>query len=396
MRSTVFHTLSQVPRGSWNLLAKRAGLYSSYEWLCSVEQETQGACRYLLVNADDGRPAGALPLYFTQRETNWYYDARFHFAELPPNGAGGTSCVAGNRRGYRNEPLLAEWLTDRQQDEVLRALLDGVRETAWEHGSDFAAFLYLSGHAKSLFDIAVSGSCGTVPRPVLGYGGDAWIDIHGISMADHLAAVSPKRRGLIRREMRHFSKHGLRITVEDPRKYVEKILYLVGQLAEKYGTENPDDEVRSLLERPEPALGAAARLFACWDGDTMVGMALGYEWGDRLYMRIAGFDYDRLPGAFEYFNTVIYEPLQHCYRAGLRGLHLGSGSHQAKALRGARIEPLVSLVLPLGKLLSTDPVNASARRTARRYWEGQFAAIPNAFDQGRWTRLLDLCSLPGE
>ena len=71
-----------------------------------------------------------------------------------------------------------------------------------------------------------------------------------------------------------------------------------------------------------------------------------YRWEDILYGRLAGFDYDRLRGAFEYFNLAFYRPFAYCARYGLTTLHLGIESRAAKALRGATMRPLWSAVVP--------------------------------------------------
>jgi hypothetical protein len=81
-------------------------------------------------------------------------------------------------------------------------------------------------------------------------------------------------------------------------------------------------------------------VFACFDGDMIVGFALGYRWGSELVLRAVGLDYERLSGADEYAQLAVHAPLRYCYQHGLRRLHLGTGSYAAKCRRGARPRPL--------------------------------------------------------
>ncbi len=81
-------------------------------------------------------------------------------------------------------------------------------------------------------------------------------------------------------------------------------------------------------------------MFGCRLGDDLIGFSLAYEWRSELLVRAAGFDYERLPGAYEYAQLVVFRPVEFCYERGLRRIHFGTASLAAKCRRGARVRPL--------------------------------------------------------
>ena len=377
MQVKVHDTLAAVPAVSWASVAAEAGLYSSYEWLTLVERETPGLCRYLLA-WDGTKVAGALPVYLVAGESNQYYDPRavFH-AALP--GRNGRYCLAGSRSGYSNEPLLAGSLTGDTQREVVTALLNELAVLSEAKGQRHSFFLYLND--RGLRRVT---ACAEHAYPVLSYSGDAWLAAPGLTFDDYLAGLSTTRRKTTRKEIRRFAEQGLSVTQADPRDRLDLIVEFARRGNEKYGIEDSEVELRTRFGRQCATLGAHGVLFVCHRGSTVVGVALAYRWRDWLYLRMSGFDHETASSAYLYFNVVIYEPLRYCYEAGLRGLHLGTGSHHAKATRGARVGPLASVALPMPGAARADPAAPTARAGLRRYWEQQFASTPHLFDRELW------------
>ncbi len=70
------------------------------------------------------------------------------------------------------------------------------------------------------------------------------------------------------------------------------------------------------------------------------GFCLYYVWGDTLFLRWGGLDYPRLVGAAEYFNVMYYSQVALAPELGVRWIHAGIKSPDAKALRGAELRPL--------------------------------------------------------
>jgi uncharacterized protein len=384
MRLEVHRSLAAIPRAAWNSLADEAGLYASYEWLTAVEATTRGYSRYLLAY-DGGRVVAGLPVYFVTEDLNDYYDPRSVFRNAVP-GPAGFYCLAGSRSGYSNEPLLAPAMTEASQREAVSSLLAGLDELANREGCGHSFFLYLNERGRRRIMACAGGA-----RPVLGYSGDAWADATGGCFDDYLARLTQTRRKTTRKEIRRFTDHGLWITRTDPREHLDLIVEFAGRVDAKYGVDiSPEDRLLD-FQRQCIALGDRGILFICHRQKAVLGVALGYVWHDRLYMRMSGFNHDLAPGAYKYFNVVIYEPLRYCYEAGLRGVHLGAGSHRAKAARGARITPLTSIALPVAGTSVIDPASAATRAGVRRYWEQQLAIMPYLFDSSQWRPVLDLC-----
>jgi hypothetical protein len=88
-------------------------------------------------------------------------------------------------------------------------------------------------------------------------------------------------------------------------------------------------------------------------------------WGDTLYLRWAGFDYDRLAGAAEYFNLVYYDQVMQAPKLGVRWIHAGIKAAEAKALRGAELRPLWLVDLTHDSVLAgrREEVRAHTLRT---------------------------------
>ncbi|WP_329570533.1 GNAT family N-acetyltransferase [Kitasatospora sp. NBC_01266] len=376
-------TLAAVPAATWAALATGAGLYFSHEWLSLVEQETPGRCRYLLAH-DGAGIAGALPVYLVAGEPNPYYDPQLLFRAAVP-GRGGRYCVAGSRSGYSGELLLADRLTQAEQRCAVAALLDELAVLARAEGQQHAFLLYLN--ARGLRQVA--GYAEDL-SPVLSYSGDAWLEAPGRSFDDYLAGLASGRRWTVRKEVRRFAEQGLTAVRADPRERLDLIVEFARLGNEKYGIEESEDELRTRFERQCAVLGEHGVLIEGRRGETVVGMALSYRWEDRLYLRMAGFDQSAPAGAYPYFNLVIYESLRYCYETGLRGVHLGTGSHDAKSARGARIGPLASVALPAAGAAGADPAAPTARSGVRRYWQQQVASRPHLVDRDLWRPWLDL------
>lgn len=153
-------------------------------------------------------------------------------------------------------------------------------------------------------------------------GADCVIDLAGTAIDDHVAALPTRQRRIsFRREERRFADSGLEIRRVD--------------LAEvQDGSQEPSARLRR-----EAALPGAV-VFACFDGDLIVGFSVAVERGSELALRIVDFDRERLSGAGGYAQLAVHAPLRWCYQRGLRRLQLGAESYQAKCRRGARPRPL--------------------------------------------------------
>jgi hypothetical protein len=390
LRSEVLASLRQITTTEWNELARADGLYSSHEWLTGVEVEGLGRCCYVTVR-DHDRLVAALPLYFVDRVGNSVYEPSGHFPGMP--AAGGTPVIMGSLSGYRNAPLIARDLPAQLRGRSLRALFHVARETIIANGGTTAALLFLTSGGLHRLEAAVT----EVPRPVLTWAGDAWLDVVGDSFLDYRNALSFNRRKTVRNELNRFARAGLALTLEEPWKYIDTIVALADQLNRKHRRVYSMQQHESSLNRQLETLGDHARVFVCRAGRTVIAVALAYEWDGWLYLRGGGFDYPSLRGACEYFNLTIYGPLRYCYERGLKGIHLGAGSHRAKAGRGARIGPLMSVLLSFDPDVSGDPLPMADRTETGRFWRGEMRLLPASYDPVQWKPVIAWsCGEPAE
>lgn len=382
LRCDVVDGIAEVSAEWWNALAAREGLYSSHEWLSAVEAETPGRCLYLVVRGE-ARLLGALPLYLMRKENNAFYAPRSHFPLLEDNGV---DCVGGSRSGYRTAVLVAADLDADARAEVLRVLFDGLGRVVGEERAGPVAFLFLTGEGVDRL-----AGIGGFSAPVLSYAADAWLPTCGSTFGDYLAAFPRTRRKTVLKEINRFERAGLAVAVEGAEGRETLIVSLVDQLNRKYGRIIPDEQQYEMLARQFGVLGDRARLFVCRRDADVVGVTLAYEWGDALYLRLVGFDYPKLPGAYEYFNLNIYAPLRYCYENGLAGVHLGAASHHAKAVRGAEITPLLSMIFSPegqpGPLVEPSQVNRTVA-----YWRQQVETLPRGADVQVWNEAITRCS----
>ncbi|MGW3173938.1 peptidogalycan biosysnthesis protein [Streptomyces sp. NPDC001153] len=356
-------SLTDVAAAEWDALAAIGGLYASHAWLDSVEREPGAGVEYLLARRRD-RLVGALPVYDVEVEHNPFYARQRHLDLL---GMGGSWTLAGARRGYRFE-LPAE--TDAEVDGLLAAALERA-EARGERGCLFpfvttrtARLLWERGAAVALD------------------GAEAAVVTDGASFEGYLRNLSSKRRVAVRHEFSTFRSAGYELGLEKLEDCYEEAAPLLGQLQRKYGHEARDEGMRDYLAGQVEMLGRYSRVFTARRSGRLVGFSLMYEFGEVLYARAVGFDYTQTEKAFEYYALCYYLPIEYMHQQGLRVLHLGMETYQAKVARGAHLSPLWSVALPLASSprAETSPVDTSEwlRRFGRR-------ALPDAEWQQPWT-----------
>ena len=161
-------------------------------------------------------------------------------------------------------------------------------------------------------------------------GADCVIDLAGTTIDDHVTALPTRqRRANFRREERRFADSGLEIRPVGLADHWDRLGPLLTAAQRGYGRRYAADE-----------LSARAVVFACFDGDLIVGFSLAFERGTELALRVVDLDCDRPAEADVYAQLAVHAPLRYCYQRGLRRLQLGTELYQAKCRRGARPRPL--------------------------------------------------------
>lgn len=372
------HSLSEIDPAEWDSLASAGGFYLSHEWLRLVEADKLATAEYLL--ADDGRRIiAALPVYDVNNEPlGLYQPGRLADGRWP-----GHYLLAGARRGFINGILAAPDLSIQQRDEAFCLLLAAIGRRVRERGADGAVFLHMTtAAADELLSADRDGCAQKVPVLTLV---DCVINIPGSGMDDYITTIPSPYRRKIRREMRVFGAADYEIAEVRLADCLAEAGSLVCNLQHRYGHMDDDEVWRDELGQMAELLGERGVVFSCRRDGALAGFALGYPYSETLYMRRCGFDYDRLRDAFEYFNLGYYLPLEYAYRQGLKRLHLGPTSHEAKVRRGATLAPLWGVTVCSAAQQDGEAALAWNRKAASEWFTSYGQASATLADPG-WAR----------
>jgi predicted N-acyltransferase len=285
-----------------------------------------------VLRGDGGGPVAVAPYAALTEPATALYRWNDVLAErgLPQIAADGL--LVGPRQGYRTQLPVAG---GHDRVAAVGALLEQLRERSLHHGGACVAMYVPTSDAQALV------AAGATAQPVL-LEADATFELPASGWDAWLATLPSKRRVSVRREVRRFEEAGYEIVRRPLSECVEQIPQLAGATQSRYGSSAPQDLWRKLLGMHIAAMGAAAQVALCMrpGDDEPVGFALYYVHGETLYLRWAGFDYSRLAGAAEYFNLMYYSHVVLAPQIGVRRLHAGIKTIEAKALRGARLRPL--------------------------------------------------------
>jgi predicted N-acyltransferase len=374
METVELDSLTEVDSADWNGLVGERSFYLTHQWLAAQDAGQPVSARYHLA-LGQGKPLGALPTYLVEQESHDGYrpdgraDGRWQ----------GRYLLAGSRRAYANDLLVASDLQVEQRRQVSRHLLDSAFRRAEGSGCDGVLFLYLGTRAAQAIREVDGGT------PLL-TGAQAVIDLPGGCFDDYLDGFASKRRREIRREMARFSAIGGTVEVARARDRWEELAELFGNLQQRYGQGGTRQGWRAIVQRQAQRLDDHALIFLCRVRGVVTGALLSYPWRGKLYLKLAGFDYSNASSSFEYFNLVYYHPIRYAYGHGLSTVHLGPEALEAKLRRGARLAPLWSLELKGGGSSSDEIRDFAFNEAEARRWRAAYPWCPQAFGESGWLR----------
>lgn len=368
--------LQDVAGEDWDRLAGDDGFYLSYDWLRFVESELaeseQDEPECYLLCAEPGNLQGALPLYRVRTPNRACFRGE-HFRDLL--GIDGAYLTAGASRGYRSTLLLAS--TGVARSETLATLIQTALAVAADDGCTGILLPFLT--TQALVEVAaVAPVRAAFDRPEA-----AMADCSG-GLTGYAGRASRKVRQNIRSDQVRFAKAGWvarQRKLEDCWPDAARLLH---SLERKYGNTG-----RSLHQLEASVTGQAKHLigrtvvFTCEDELGIAGISVGYQWRETLFVRFAGFDYDRLRDGREYFNLVIHAGVQYAGEAALKQSHLGPGSWEAKGYRGATLRPLWSGFIP-ARAVSADRGLDLVNRGAVHQWIAEITRRNMRFDPVEW------------
>lgn len=366
---------------TWDSLAGRH-FYSSAAWLgfCATDfGRESGAAVY----HRDGEPVCAVP--YVAADESLFSSYRWHDVltaqGLPAPAPDGL--LVGPREGYQTHLLGASRTTPDELADVVRQLRKAAAEV--DPAGHTCVAMYLGTE-----DVLALWRAGVTTTPVL-LETDAWIELPEGGWPEWEAGLSRNNRSTVRRDVRRFRDAGYRIEQVPMTECWDRLGALASGTQAKYGHATSADIELSSLRNHALCMGEAARtaLLTAPDG-AVVGFCLYYVWHDTLTLRWLGFDYDRLrlTNAGEYFNLCYYDNVERAGELGVRWLHAGVQSADAKVRRGARLRPLWLLDL------TEDSALAGADEAIRAHNAGRHAELKSnpvtakAVDDSAWEPFL--------
>ncbi|WP_263166129.1 GNAT family N-acetyltransferase [Streptomyces sp. SCSIO ZS0520] len=323
----------------WDALAQGAPFYLSSHWLRFVDTSPTGEPHYFALEDGPDLVAG-LPTHWNPREPHSGYQP----ATLLGAQGGGPALTVGGRRGYCSALLAAPGRSEAAAAEhTAKLLAHALEELPQAEGRWWWPYL-----TPDAVDTAVAAARLLGPlsaEEIHLVGADCVVDLIGESPEDLRHSLPTRqRRTNWQREMRRFEESGLRIRRTRLSEVCEEGASLLAQVQWKYGHDETVEQQRSSLRRQAEHLDDLSVVFEARDAEgRLVGFSLCYDWGTELSLRLVGFDYATAQDSATYAQVMLHAPLQYCYERGLRRLHLGTESYEAKCRRGARVRPLWAL-----------------------------------------------------
>ncbi|MEU6671572.1 GNAT family N-acetyltransferase [Streptomyces sp. NPDC046727] len=349
-------SLGGVPESAWDRLAG-PHFYSSSMWLghCADGSPHPPAA----VAARQGDRTVAVPVTpgYTPKQANYDWAATLAGRGLP--GIPGTGTLVGPTQGYQTA-LLGDLTDAGLVAEALRRARDTLDPSSGD-ASCVAMFLDTEG-------ARAAERAGVEAVPVL-LEPDAWIEVPEGGWDAWIASFPSKRRISIRREVRAFEEAGFTVSHVPLGECWELLPDLTVPAAAKYGASTERERFVKAFSTYVRTTGDAARVALCRRDGEPVGFCIYYVWQDSVFLRWAAFDYARLAKAAEYFNVVYYSQIALARQLGVRRLHAGKKTLDAKVNRGARLRPLWLLDL------SADSALAGHGELIRKHNADRLAAI---------------------
>ena len=107
-------------------------------------------------------------------------------------------------------------------------------------------------------------------------------------------------------------------------------------LVRRYRSARSRELVEATLLNIATHLAASTLLVTAKHDEAVRAFALFIAWRDELYARHVGFDYDFQAKLPLYFATLFYQPAQAAPEEGVKRIHYGIASDEAKLSRGCR------------------------------------------------------------
>ena len=363
----------------WDSLIGSGGFYGSHSWLRSVERHQQFTSSYAAARGSDGRLLGATPLYTArERPQERRFDPSAIFGALTEKPLF-PATIVGLRAGYSTDFPFAKGLGAADHYRVLSGLANEGRCSSGPAEGSFS-WLYISSNVLARIR-PVMPAC----PPVLLSEVSTSLHITWNDFEEYMTDQSAGRRRGIRRDLLTFERSACTISLARFDEHYEECVPLVVALQQRYGALDSVPVIRERLREQAMALGDSGMCFLCRLRGNLVGFSLFYKWRNELYARLVGFDYDRLPSdSRAYFSLLFYEPILHAINNDMHMIDYGISSIEAKAGRGAALQPRWSVLWHPGFDVSA-PMAWSHNKAFREKIIARYHAYSRSLANDMWS-----------
>jgi uncharacterized protein len=355
LRIEVAASAEELDRAGWDRMTGSGDLYLSTRWLRLLEDLDVGRPLHLLGREpESGSLVAGLACYLlTASNTPSSFTRVDRFLARAPGvrrtGDAGQRALAllptltcGGRQIGLSKLLTSPREPERRPERVA-AMLAAAEGLARDQGARSMASLYVAAEDEVLrHSLAAAGFC-SVPSHDNHVLEVDWPDFDG-----YLARFDGHRRREIRRERRRLEEAGVRISAGPlAPKEVPALSGLEANLVRRHGSPRSREQLHETLGSIAERLEDSSLLLTARQEGRLMGFSLFLAWRDELYARHVGFDYDFQGKLPLYFALLFYEVAALAPARGVRRIHYGVASGEAKRSRGCRTVPEVAYVRAL-------------------------------------------------
>ncbi|WP_200263056.1 GNAT family N-acetyltransferase [Streptomyces sp. HSG2] len=340
-----WRTPEQARAVGWESLLGGEDFFLTPEWM-RVLQDSSGAEHGYVTVRSGGRLLAGLALVRATEKSPWALGrtdlllahcdregmdgASALVGELGEVGRLVPSMMLGGRHLGRTRLLLAEGAPA----EAAEAALAGAEEAARAAGCVSLCLPYADdsdGTVRSVLDGSGYAHCVS--------GEFASLTLHGSGFADYAMSLPARRSRRVRAERRRVEASDVRIDLGPLRlEDVPRLAALETELFAKYGMSGWDPRrSEAVLEAAHRWLGERALVARAVLEGEIVGFGLVLAHGEDWFAHRAGFDYAAQGKLPLYYELLYYTLADHAPEHGVRRVHYGIGSVDAKVSRGCRL-----------------------------------------------------------
>lgn len=346
--TTLRSSVAELDADEWDALVRDGDFFHSHRWLRGLD-DALGPAELLTVSEPAG-VTGGCALWDGEEGPGLFYLPDF-FAGLPGPWHERFLWV-GARRAMHNELPAARGSRRRL---ALGAILASALRLASERRLAGIVVPYMPLVCAREAASTCDGAC------VVLHSAEAVQYVPPGGFAEMLASWRSHDRVRTNTELAAFARFGNRAE-ETPltTTLIEPAVRLIAATRAKYHSPQGEGWLRRLFDGQRRAglLDQAIAMVARRDDGRMAGISVSYRFGRMLHLRYFGSDYGLTEHDFRYFTLCYYLPPDYAARQGLRQICLSISALEAKARRGALVEPLAALVAFTGGVtLSPDIVS---------------------------------------